>query len=42
MKNGILIFLRLKMEDHEPDDTVKEKIFYIITRKINQLPEAER
>ncbi|XP_001493394.2 transmembrane protein 126A [Equus asinus] len=30
------------MEDHEPDDTVKEKIFYIITRKINQLPEAER
>ncbi|XP_036898756.1 transmembrane protein 126A [Sturnira hondurensis] len=31
------------MENHEPVDTVKEKqIFAIITRKINQLPEAER
>ncbi|KAF6106697.1 transmembrane protein 126A [Phyllostomus discolor] len=31
------------MENHEPVDTVKEKqIFDIITRKINQLPEAER
>ncbi|XP_004402435.1 PREDICTED: transmembrane protein 126A [Odobenus rosmarus divergens] len=31
------------MENHEPDDTVKEDlIFNIITRKINQLPEAER
>ena len=31
------------MENHEPADTVKEKqIFDIITRKIHQLPEAER
>uniref|UniRef100_A0A673UFA2 Transmembrane protein 126A n=1 Tax=Suricata suricatta TaxID=37032 RepID=A0A673UFA2_SURSU len=31
------------MENHEPDDTVKEDlIFNIITRKINQLPEADR
>ncbi|XP_066105056.1 transmembrane protein 126A [Saccopteryx bilineata] len=31
------------MENHEPDDTMKEKqIFDIITRKIHQLPEAER
>ncbi|XP_032212962.1 transmembrane protein 126A [Mustela erminea] len=31
------------MENHEPHDTVKENlIFNIITRKINQLPEAER
>ncbi|XP_044767328.1 transmembrane protein 126A-like [Neomonachus schauinslandi] len=31
------------MENHEPDDTVKEDlIFNIITRKIKQLPEAER
>ncbi|KAM8814159.1 transmembrane protein 126A [Rhynchonycteris naso] len=31
------------MENHEPDDSVKEKqIFDIITRKIYQLPEAER
>ncbi|XP_054427424.1 transmembrane protein 126A isoform X1 [Pteronotus mesoamericanus] len=31
------------MENHEPVHTVKEKqIFEIITRKINQLPEAER
>ncbi|XP_054368132.1 transmembrane protein 126A isoform X2 [Mirounga angustirostris] len=31
------------MENHEPNDTVKEDlIFNIITRKINQLPEAER
>ncbi|XP_037023540.1 transmembrane protein 126A [Artibeus jamaicensis] len=31
------------MENHEPVHTVKEKqIFDIITRKINQLPEAER
>lgn len=31
------------MENHEPDDTVKEDlIFNIITRKISQLPEAER
>lgn len=30
------------MENHELDDTVKENlIFDIITRKINQLPEAE-
>nr|XP_020036175.1 transmembrane protein 126A [Castor canadensis] len=33
----------LKMENHKPDDTIKENlIFHIITRKINQLPEAER
>ncbi|KAF6334490.1 transmembrane protein 126A [Rhinolophus ferrumequinum] len=31
------------MKNHEPDYTVKEnQIFDIITRKINQLPEAER
>jgi transmembrane protein 126A len=31
------------MENHKPDDTIKENlIFHIITRKINQLPEAER
>lgn len=31
------------MENHELDDTVKEKqIFDIKTRKINQLPESER
>ena len=35
--------IRPQVENHEPDDTVKENlIFYIITRKINQLPEAER
>jgi transmembrane protein 126A len=31
------------MENHKPDDPIKENlIFDIITRKINQLPEAER
>ncbi|ELW68948.1 transmembrane protein 126A [Tupaia chinensis] len=31
------------MENHEPDETIKENlIFNIISRKINQLPEAER
>lgn len=30
------------METHEADDTVKENLTAIITRKINQLPEAER
>lgn len=35
--------MRLKMENHEPDDTVKEnQNFDIITRKTNQLPEAEK
>ncbi|XP_061058750.1 transmembrane protein 126A isoform X1 [Eubalaena glacialis] len=33
--------VRLKMENHKPDGTVKNLI-EIITRKINQLPEAER
>lgn len=37
------LYLKLKMTNHEPDYTVKEnRIFDIITRKINQLPEAER
>ncbi|KAF6334491.1 transmembrane protein 126A [Rhinolophus ferrumequinum] len=37
------LYLKLKMKNHEPDYTVKEnQIFDIITRKINQLPEAER
>ncbi|XP_003418590.1 transmembrane protein 126A [Loxodonta africana] len=32
-----------KMENHEPDDTIKENLTLdIITRKINQLPEAEK
>ena len=30
------------MENQEADDTVKENLTDIITRKINQLPEAER
>ena len=30
------------MGNHEADDTVKENLTDIITRKINQLPEAER
>lgn len=30
------------MENHKPDGTVKKNLFEIITRKINQLPEAER
>ena len=30
------------MENHEADDTVEENLTDIITRKINQLPEAER
>ncbi|KAM9220790.1 transmembrane protein 126A isoform 1-T2 [Dugong dugon] len=32
------------MENHEPDDTIKEnlKTLDIVTRKINQLPEAEK
>ena len=35
--------IRLKTENHESAGTVKEKqIVDIITRKINQLPEAER
>ena len=33
---------KLKMVHHEPDDTVKENLTDIITRKINRLPEAER
>ncbi|XP_035875939.1 LOW QUALITY PROTEIN: transmembrane protein 126A-like [Phyllostomus discolor] len=33
--------VRLKMENHEPVDAVKEKQIDIITRKINQLPGAE-
>ena len=34
--------VRLKMENHEPDGTIKENLIDIKTRKINQLPEAER
>ncbi|XP_024591170.1 transmembrane protein 126A-like [Neophocaena asiaeorientalis asiaeorientalis] len=34
--------VRLKMENHKPDGTVKKNLIEIITRKINQLPEAER
>ena len=30
------------METHEAGDTVKENLTAMITRKINQLPEAER
>ncbi|XP_047608822.1 transmembrane protein 126A [Phacochoerus africanus] len=30
------------MENHEPDDTIKENLIDIITRKTSQLPEAER
>ena len=30
------------MENHEPDDTIKENLIDTITRKTNQLPEAER
>lgn len=33
---------KLKMEHHEPDDTVKKNLIDIIIRKINQLLEAER
>ncbi|XP_069890957.1 complex I assembly factor TMEM126B, mitochondrial-like isoform X3 [Dipodomys merriami] len=40
-KNGRLA-VKFKM-DHKPDDTLKENlVFDIITRKINQLPEADR
>ena len=34
--------VRLKMENHEPDGTIKENLIDIKARKINQLPEAER
>lgn len=35
--------VKRKMENREPDDTVKEKqIFVIIAKKINQLLETER
>nr|XP_033712258.1 transmembrane protein 126A-like [Tursiops truncatus] len=30
------------MENHKPDGTVKKNLIEIITRKINQLPKAER
>ncbi|XP_037354006.1 transmembrane protein 126A [Talpa occidentalis] len=30
------------MENHEPGDTAKENLIFIIARKINQLPEADR
>ena len=33
---------KLKMEHHEPDDTVKENLIDILIKKINQLLEAER
>ena len=34
--------VRLKMENHEPDGTIKENLIDIIARKINELLEAER
>lgn len=34
--------VRLKTENHEPDDTVRENLIDIITRKSNQLPQAEK
>ncbi|KAM6172101.1 transmembrane protein 126A [Erethizon dorsatum] len=30
------------MENHKPDDTIKENLIGIIARKINQLPETDR
>lgn len=38
----IIFNLRLKMENPELDTVKENHIFDIITRKINQLPEAER
>ena len=43
MNNNKKLKLKKKKENQEPVDTAKEKqIFDIVTRKTNQLPEAER